>query len=342
MSKHIFPNHDMEDLFWYFVYKRHEAWTNRHIHGLPQSQWTDDVIIANAKFTNVYRELDRGTQYAIAEIAERRVQNGKQVTIAHLLMYRFFNRIETYEAIRDHITDMIVSGKSIHVEVALRERAITKAKLYTGAYIATYCPNLGGTDAIENATKVLENIAVHSEHIALLVNDNECRLPNVVEIIQKLPGFGDFLAYQSALDMTYRLVYLDGLQIAPYTSQNEWVQLGPGAKAGLSLLGVKGSTATLNRAARELMQDQQNGFDRIGVEFPYVLAFLPTTNDHVKLTLANIEHSLCEFQKYVRMLIGGHVKTLYTKNETESQWRSKYTTTPFWSRVLKGEQIWQR
>lgn len=344
MAKHLFPNKDMEDLYWLFVYNRQRAWQNRHIYKLDRQQWTGDAIIANARFTNVYRELDRGTQYAIVEIAERhadRTSRLQAVAIFHLLAYRWFNRIETYEAMAPHLTSMLRSNGScsIDVEIALRERQVMGGKLYTGAYIATYCPDLGGNDSIDNAIKVLKIIAEHTPFISRsAINFDTGQLRDLTALLQKMPGFGNFMAYQAALDFTYELSNLCGKKIAPFADQNSWTQLGPGAKKGLELLGVKGPIVTLVRAAKELAASQIDSFARLNVEFPYIQR---SDGSHVLLTVANMEHSLCEFQKYYRMLGGGHVKTIYSSG-LSSNWVSPYPTTPFLSSVKEGAISWQR
>lgn len=344
MTKHIFPNKDTEDLFWAFVFVRHQAWHNRHIAKLPREDWTHDKIISHARFTNIYRELDRGTQYAIAEVAEREMAEhpgDKSFAIFHLLVYRWFNRITTYEAIRPHLDALLISRgeKYIDVEIALRELQVMGIKLYTGAYIATYCPDLGGDDGIDNAVKVLQAIThIIAELCEIMDDDEKGLLKFITAKLQTLPGFGNFMSYQSTLDMTYNLVYNRGCPLARFANQNSWTQLGPGAVKGLLLLGVKGPTNTTVRAAKELTQSQTNSFDRLGIDFPYIS---DRQGAPILLTTANIEHSLCEFQKYVRMMEGGHTKTIYHTGDA-SMWRSKYIVTPYHMCAKIGDTIWQR
>jgi len=47
------------DLFWQFIAERQKVWYRRVVEGRP-APWTDDDILQEYRFTNVYRELDPG------------------------------------------------------------------------------------------------------------------------------------------------------------------------------------------------------------------------------------------------------------------------------------------
>ena len=47
--------------FYQFVYDRQKVWHNRFVLKRPQGEWTDNEILRRSKYTNVFRELDRGT-----------------------------------------------------------------------------------------------------------------------------------------------------------------------------------------------------------------------------------------------------------------------------------------
>ena len=76
-------------------------------------------------------------------------------------------------------------------------------------------------------------------------------------------------------------------------TDNQWTCLGPGAKAGLSRIFGRHSL-NLTRLMRDLAAHTgpQSGFLALGIEFP---AFLGRP-----LSLKNVEHALCEFDKYYR------------------------------------------
>jgi hypothetical protein len=84
------------------------------------------------------------------------------------------------------------------------------------------------------------------------------------KILRKIKGFGDFRANQVILDMMYF-----------YVRKDDFIMLGNGSKKGLELVGMK--------TLKEVLEKAQEKWEH---EKP--------------LDLAAIEHSLCEFTKYVR------------------------------------------
>ena len=85
-------------------------------------------------------------------------------------------------------------------------------------------------------------------------------------------------------------------------SENQWTKLGPGAKSGLGrIFGnvTDRSDLTLTRLVRDLAR-ADSGFVSLGLDFPALLG------DDV--SLKNIEHGLCEFDKYWRSVLGQGVR----------------------------------
>lgn len=54
-------------MFFNMLYERQNAWYNRFVAETP-FPWTDDVILANNKFCNTYRILDRNSQWEVRNI----------------------------------------------------------------------------------------------------------------------------------------------------------------------------------------------------------------------------------------------------------------------------------
>jgi len=53
--------------FWRFIAERHAIYKKKNIEKLPPP-WTDDSILQEYKFTNVFRDLDPGTKYVIDKL----------------------------------------------------------------------------------------------------------------------------------------------------------------------------------------------------------------------------------------------------------------------------------
>src|SRR5690348_3648568 len=85
------------DAFYRFMYERHMIWHRRFKLGLPPP-WTKDPILRDLKFTNVYRELDRGTLWYLNNVAE--TYKDELLDLLWLtVMYRLLNKVETFEKV---------------------------------------------------------------------------------------------------------------------------------------------------------------------------------------------------------------------------------------------------
>ena len=87
-------------------------------------------------------------------------------------------------------------------------------------------------------------------------------------------------------------------------SEDQWVCLGPGAKHGLRRIFDLESAEELEytRLIRDLcsFKGPNSGFQRLGIEFPALL--------EKPLSLKNIEHALCEYDKYFRYTTNDSVR----------------------------------
>ena len=95
-------------------------------------------------------------------------------------------------------------------------------------------------------------------------------------------------------------------------TDNQWTCLGPGAKQGLNRLFPDCHPGHGNLSLTRLLRDicaidgPKSGFQKLGVHFP---AFL-----NKPFSLKNIEHALCEFDKYYRFAVTDG--TSESKNKT--------------------------
>lgn len=329
--------HDGEAIFWAFVCLRQQAWHRRHVLGLPRSEWTADPVIARARFTNVYRALDRGTQYAVGEVLETRAAD-REVAAAALLIYRLFNRIPTFEALNPAIGYMVHNDKgdaAAWATAALRALRAKGDKLFTGAYQAPSVPNPGGLDAEENLGRAVAEIAAAAPGVARLAASPAGSMDRLYTELLSLPGFGRFMAYQAAVDMTYPVRAWGGAPLAPNADPDAWCQPGPGAERGLLRVGVVGGRAEKLKAMQRLRATQRAAFASLGLDFPFARRLCGTSAPHegweeVELGLPDIEHSLCEFHKYMRISEGGHVKSVYPPEPEAGVWRPQFKTLPAW------------
>jgi hypothetical protein len=287
--------------------------------------WTNDPVLANVKFTNVFRALDRGTQFVVAEVME--TPASLQSRVAEQLVYRWFNNIPTHQHLRSagaftpgrpNIADLVYA--------VLKDRRYQGEKLYTGAYIATYCPDMGtGGDKERDAALVVESLVAAAPGVAALIA--EVRPQVVVVRLKRLPGIGDFLAWQMAADWTHPTL-IDGRALL----RSNWALPGPGAYKGAALLGVPRRDVPAAMVALAELGPEQCA--AAGVEPP---AITRRDGGRVHMSVVDVEHALCEMQKYVRAKAGGATKGRYAPSAAPRSWEPRGPTIP----AYDGAEAWE-
>lgn len=96
---HLPLNEDVFRTFFHYAHDRHAVFLARRS-GIPQSEWTTDPVLSSTKFANVYRVLDRSTQYVLTKVVQDGPQELEEACF-RMFLFRSFARISTYEAIRD-------------------------------------------------------------------------------------------------------------------------------------------------------------------------------------------------------------------------------------------------
>ena len=99
------------DAFWHFAAERQRVFFARLMDTSPP--WTDDPVIAEFKFTNAYRASDRTSQYLIRSVIYRDdLPSTDEEIIFRVLLFKFFNRIETWELLEAELGPITYAGYS--------------------------------------------------------------------------------------------------------------------------------------------------------------------------------------------------------------------------------------
>ncbi len=285
---------DRLDLFWRFVSERQAIWYRRYVQHLP-APWTMDPILQHERFTNVYRELDPGTQYAIRHILETPAPTPDK--IFNIMLYRLIGRAETHAALGfQHLETF----NPEHMAGVLRRlRDVEHKAPFTAAYMVSAYSGLGTSDKIESVALIFATLQAGFPRLYGRIT--ACR--SAAEVYAKLCaiyGFGNFLAYQVLVDLLYPLTAQGGTPLLPY-SHDDWASAGPGARRGLCLLLRDGIRAPDLEVMQWLRSHQQAEFARTGEQFRFLR---DSRGQLVELSLANIQNCLCEFHKYVKIRDG--------------------------------------
>lgn len=282
------------DLFWQFLCERQTIWHRRCVERqLPP--WTADDILQHERFTNVYRELDPGTQYAILHILD--VPAPREDKIFNVMLYRLIGRAESHAALGFQYLD---GFDPMHLVRVLRHlRDIEGKPPFTAAYMVSAYSSLGTADKIDSVAHIFG--ALQNHFSALYDRIMASQTPaGVYEEMRRVYGFGNFLAYQVLVDLLYPLRVYGGAPLLPY-AHDDWACAGPGAQRGIGMLLHDGTQAADLDVMRWLRAKQHGEFDRLGLHFPFM------TNDagrQVDISLANIQNCLCEYHKYIKIREG--------------------------------------
>ncbi len=267
---------DILEIFWGYIKERNNIYVKKEIDKLPPP-WTDDPILKKYKFTNVFRELDPGTKYVIENMTLRLGYNDPHNLIFNCIVYRLYNKIETMQAIG------LLDYRNFDRE-ELQTKLETQAKIepvFTGAFMVSAYNSVEGDTKIERTTRILQTIASDMTNIGNRIITNHDSFTTYRTILN-LFGFGEFLAYQIAVD----LGYYSNL----WFDENEFVIAGPGAKRGIDLIYSEKSNMSYEDCIRNIELLHWEEFIDEELEKP--------------LNIMAIENCLCEFSKYYKAYTG--------------------------------------
>jgi len=255
----------MKDFF-KFISERHQIYLNRQT-GMS-FPWTEDEILQTLSFCNVFKEVDTVTIWHRKNWREPCADN-PNLPFA-MAMARQINWTETLSEI-----GFPEEWNPEHAKNVMRARQLKKEKVYTGAYMLT--GTLGGPKIDQTIDKILTPLYEDQPEI-----DNDS-LENTWREYLRYKGFAKFISYEVVTDLRHTKHLNQAKDIMT------WANAGPGAKRGLNRIFERDiKTPLKNEQSNHEMMDLLD----ISVEMlePHVPA----------LEMRDIEHSLCEFDKYER------------------------------------------
>lgn len=285
------------DAFWYMVNERHLIYLKKT--AKEPKPWSKDPIFQEWKFCNVFRTLDKQSKWLIQNVIEPHKEDNQGLLLFNIFAFRAFNINTTYMALLKYLHNAgfkenawIDYWDEETVKGVLSNIVESKQALTSGAYMIRGFLDKPKWESIPETLSVIWD---RKNALAEYISKYKILQTTVETLLaQKFWGWGPFTCYQIALDLSYTPILESPRDI------NAWCEFGPGAKRGIEILypGIK-KDEYLDRA-RALVVDQSN----------YLEDYMPN------MTLQDIEFSLCEFQKYWRILNGGRGKERYLGKAT--------------------------
>lgn len=287
MRKAPKPREEVFDIFWRFTAERHRVYEQR-VAGEP-GPWTDDAILRQYKFCNVYRAADRVSQSLIKDVIYVDATTAAEDLAFQIVLFRTFSNINTWRSLVNYLgrKPIIDDVRGSSLEQALNAVRAENGRLYTGAFI------LCATDAYGRGIK-------HLNHVELLrdmfVTQNlqkrildATSLQDVYDALHRFPLMGDFMSYQVAIDLNYS-------ELIDF-SENDFTQPGPGALRGIRKVFEDTGGYTPSGIVHWMVERQEEEFGARGLIFNGLFGR--------PLQAIDVQNLFCETDKYCREALPG-------------------------------------
>lgn len=194
-----------------------------------------------------------------------------------------------------------------HVCQVLEWRKKRGLKVYTGAYMIS-APS--GKFAHMSKSQYTADVVVGEvwnhggEFYKLFAKDRQPTMQEVHAWLKSFRGWGDFMAYEVVTDLRHTRYLKDAPDI------NTWAVAGPGAIRGLHRLHGREYKKSMTQT--QALDEMRELLDLSKGALPHIIP---------KLELRDIEHSLCETDKYLRMNAGqGRLRSKFAHSSGFFNW----------------------
>lgn len=276
------PRSGVYEFYWKFAFERQRIFESR-LNG-EQAPWTDDPILQNYKFCNVFRATDRVSQFMIRDVCYNSEKSNPEDRLFQIVAFRTFSNIETWESVtrilrRVPAIDDLVNCK---FENALYRTRKNNGKLYTHAFILCANNAYGLGEKYLNHIELFKDMFISQNLGSKILNAKS--LKEMYELLHSFPLMGDFMSYQIAIDLNYSdLVNF---------SENDFTKAGPGALRGINKVFKDTKSLTPEEVIMWMVKHQDEEFKKLGLDFKGLFGR--------KLHAIDCQGLFCETDKYCR------------------------------------------
>lgn len=272
------------DLYWQFAAER-QAIFYRRFHG-ETGPWTDDPVLRQYKFCNVFRAADRVSQYMIRQVIYNNEQVSEEDKLFQIVAFRTFSKEATWDSAREYLghyprLDDLASGEFLRALEYAKEQ---HGGLYTGAFILCANNAYGYSVKHRNHVALFQHMFLQDDLASHLLNATS--LQEVYNLLHGYPLMGDFMSYQTAVDLNY----------SPYINfdENDFVKAGPGSLRGIHKVFESIEGRSPEEIIMDMVERQDEEFARLGLSFPGLFGR--------KLQAIDCQGLFCELDKYCRIV----------------------------------------
>lgn len=298
--------------FLYWCKERHEMYRKK-LAGLPKP-WTDDIVLRDNYFTNPYRENDRTTVW-MRDAFRAALAKDNRVLMATII-FRWFNKIETGIVLTGG--PGVGGGKDTCPPVkygwlekwdgdAVLERLDRERRagvpVFTGAY-KIYSP--GGKGKLEAVCEMIDAVWDDRENLLdRLTRIENPSLEYAHGVLKSYKGMGKFMAYEVVCDLRYTMFLRNAPDILT------WCNPGPGAIRGILRL----QEIDFPKGDNERELPRPKNWTQLTQDLLKRCREFCLKNGMPLFEMREVEHSLCEWDKYERERLGdGRMRRRYAGN----------------------------
>lgn len=277
------PRPAVFDTYWGIAAERLAAFYRR-AEGQP-APWTQDPILQTYKFCHTFRAADRESQYLIRQLYAEPTADKADLVFRATAM-RTFSKGTTWEGLKaklGHQPSIADLASGAFLKALDQVDVEAKGKLYTSGFILAPPTSYGQVRKHRNHNALFIDMFVKGEAGDLIVA--AASLGEVYDILHSFPYMGDFMSYQTAIDINY--------STATNFSENDFTKPGPGAVRGLEKVFEDLGGATPEQVIMWMVEHQDEEFERLGLDFPGLYGR--------KLHAIDCQGLFCETDKYSRV-----------------------------------------
>lgn len=319
----------------YFIQERMEIFHNKLEGKIPL---TADAIMERNKFTNVYRALDRSSQYLISNVIynERGLANDYDTEdiFWRIILYKHFNLPSTWEALEKEFGDITLDTPNSEIIRFLKEYQVNN-HVYSNAYMITAAfmrseaakkkyGLVTGMPKFELYLRIFEQDFLEKGIMYKILRQPTFEL--AFNEIMNVCGIADFLAYQLIQDLNYSALF--------NFDPNSFCAAGPGT--------IRGIERTFNIIGKpnyqEIVKWTHLHLEELTKNFSHSMSvnLTPRLIEGLPLTVPDCSNVFCETDKYMRGLgiisegiEEGRVKQKYTPSNSSID----YVFPPKWGLI---------
>lgn len=308
MSKDdIVPGSSTISGFFGWMDERHAIWRRRFIDKLPKP-WTQDEILMDYKFTNCFRQLDAGT-IALTEMMKQPCEYYKsldgeaaneeaKLIVSNIMYYRFFN-------LKRHAELFGYTRNFDCLADYMRKQADLGNQIFTGSHMST---GVLGEEKVDTYLRASQE-AFQDAQVVVDACKELNTMHGVFDTIRQFYMCGPFYTYEMVCDLRFTPLLCNA------TDKLDWANVGPGAERGMIRLGLTPCNDTMRLLHRLAVTGKVSNEDDWEVDDQTIKILEQAEKDGCRVNpdllngpwpfeIREVEHSLCENDKYERVRLG--------------------------------------